>query len=171
MKVVTDLQDGAKRGHAKKKKLSSVGSASSSKPKKAKAELNKKTVKKKLTPKKNKGLPNFFSGASSTYSVSIVVLVVDKNADDAEKSPNPNAFGGPVNLAPPLRNFLGENELLRTEVTKLMWKYIKGNELQNPENRREILCDTSLKNLFGVDSFTMFEMASLLKPVILLHKC
>jgi hypothetical protein len=92
------------------------------------------------------------------------------DADKPPRAPNPNAFGGPVRLAAPLQQFLGAGgegggELARTEVTKLMWKYIKDEELQNPENRREILCDARLKRLFEVDSFTMFQLASLLKPV------
>ena len=82
-----------------------------------------------------------------------------------EKSPNTKAFGGPVSLAPSLQKFFGENEMLRTDVTKLMWKYIKENDLQSPDDRREIICDSKLKDLFSVDSFTMFEMGKLLKPV------
>lgn len=70
-----------------------------------------------------------------------------------------------MTLAAPLLKFLGEKELPRTEVTKLMWKYIKEKDLQNPDNRREIVCDKKLKSLFNVDSFTMFQLATLLKPV------
>jgi upstream activation factor subunit UAF30 len=80
---------------------------------------------------------------------------------------NPNAFGGPVNLTAPLQKFLGKDEMLRTEVTQRMWKYIKEKDLQNSENRKEILCDAQLKGLFGVDSFTMFQLSTLLKPVCL----
>lgn len=87
------------------------------------------------------------------------------SAEKAPRAPNPNAFGGPVALAAPLLKFLGQSELPRTEVTKLMWKYIKEKSLQNPDNRKEILCDAKLKSLFKVESFTMFQMASLLKPV------
>lgn len=71
-----------------------------------------------------------------------------------------------MTLAAPLAKFLGKTEELpRTEVTKLLWKYIKEKDLQNPDNRKEILCDPKLKSLFKVDAFTMFQMATLLKPV------
>jgi chromatin remodeling complex protein RSC6 len=39
-----------------------------------------------------------------------------------------------------------------------VWEYIKSRNLQNPENRREILADDKLKSVFGKDKVTMFEM-------------
>jgi upstream activation factor subunit UAF30 len=38
------------------------------------------------------------------------------------------------------------------------WGYIKSHNLQNPENRREILADDKLRKVFGKDKVTMFEM-------------
>ena len=42
------------------------------------------------------------------------------------------------------------------------WSYIKDKDLQNPSNKREILCDDSLKAVFEKDSVTMFEMMKLM---------
>jgi upstream activation factor subunit UAF30 len=39
-----------------------------------------------------------------------------------------------------------------------MWEYIKKNNLQNPENKREILADDKLQPIFGKPKVTMFEM-------------
>jgi upstream activation factor subunit UAF30 len=39
-----------------------------------------------------------------------------------------------------------------------VWDYIKKHELQNPENRREILADDNLEAVFGKKKVTMFEM-------------
>jgi len=39
-----------------------------------------------------------------------------------------------------------------------MWKYIKGNQLQNPRNKREILCDERLRDLFKSTKINMFTM-------------
>ena len=39
-----------------------------------------------------------------------------------------------------------------------VWDYIKKNNLQNPENKREIVADDKLKKVFGKDKVTMFEM-------------
>jgi upstream activation factor subunit UAF30 len=45
-------------------------------------------------------------------------------------------------------------ECIRSKV----WDYIKARNLQNPENRREILADDALRKVFGKDKVTMFEM-------------
>jgi upstream activation factor subunit UAF30 len=39
-----------------------------------------------------------------------------------------------------------------------MWEYIKANNLQNPQNKREILADEKLEPIFGGKKVTMFEM-------------
>ncbi|KWT98248.1 DNA topoisomerase III [Variovorax sp. WDL1] len=46
-------------------------------------------------------------------------------------------------------------------MTKLLWEYIKANNLQNPGNKRNILCDAKLKAVMGKDEVTMFEMTAL----------
>ena len=49
--------------------------------------------------------------------------------------------------------------------TNNSWAYIKTKDLQNPGNKREILCDEALKAVFqGKDKVTMFEMNKLLTP-------
>lgn len=53
----------------------------------------------------------------------------------------------------------------RTEVTKQMWVYIKAHDLQNPNNKREILCDEKLEKLFKRKKVDMFKMTKLLSGV------
>ena len=50
------------------------------------------------------------------------------------------------------------NPLSRGEVVSKIWEYIRSHNLQNPENRREILADDKLTKVFGTDKVTMFEM-------------
>ena len=58
-----------------------------------------------------------------------------------------------------LANFLGKGkEMARTEIVKSLWDYIRENDLQNPENKREIFLDEAMKEVFGCKSFTMFTM-------------
>ena len=58
-----------------------------------------------------------------------------------------------------LAEFLGQGkEMARTEVVKALWGYIKANNLQNPKDRREIILDEKMRELFHVDRFTMFTM-------------
>ncbi|KAK6241013.1 hypothetical protein SCA6_006402 [Theobroma cacao] len=61
-------------------------------------------------------------------------------------------------LSPQLQAFIGEPELARTEVVKRLWTYIREKNLQDPKNRRNILCDQSLHAIFRVNTINMFQM-------------
>lgn len=68
----------------------------------------------------------------------------------------------PVTPDAALAAVVGADPLPRTELTKKLWDYIKSNNLQNPENKREILADEKLKAVFdGKDKVSMFEMTKL----------
>jgi chromatin remodeling complex protein RSC6 len=70
-------------------------------------------------------------------------------------------FSKPMTLSAELQDVIGAGPMPRTEVTKALWVYIKANNLQNPENKRNILADEKLKKVFGKDEVTMFEMTKL----------
>ena len=53
---------------------------------------------------------------------------------------------------------VGGEPLPRGDVVSKVWDYIRKHELQNPENRREILADAKLEPVFGKKKVTMFEM-------------
>ncbi|KAA8531742.1 hypothetical protein F0562_006541 [Nyssa sinensis] len=67
-------------------------------------------------------------------------------------------FNKLCSLSPQLQKFTGVPELARTEVVKQLWSYIREKDLQDPSNRRNILCDDTLRALFRVDSINMFQM-------------
>src|ERR687893_2802953 len=69
-----------------------------------------------------------------------------------------NALQQPLRPSEALAAVVGPGPLPRTEVVGKVWEYIKSNNLQNPENRREILADEKLGRVFGTDRVTMFEM-------------
>ena len=64
----------------------------------------------------------------------------------------------PVQPSPELGAIVGNDKLPRSQVISKVWDYIKSNNLQNPENKREILADDKLQKVFGRDKCTMFEM-------------
>nr|GEW31922.1 hypothetical protein [Tanacetum cinerariifolium] len=72
----------------------------------------------------------------------------------------------PIPLSEALVKFLGtgENALARSDVVKRIWDYIKQNNLQDPSDKRRILCDDKLKELFDVDTFIGFGVSKLLAP-------
>ncbi|KAL8473126.1 hypothetical protein ACS0TY_030094 [Phlomoides rotata] len=65
-------------------------------------------------------------------------------------------------LSPELQKFTGVPELARTEVVKQLWMHIRENNLQDPSNKRNIICDDILRNLFSVDTIDMFQMNKVL---------
>ncbi|PWA68162.1 SWIB/MDM2 domain-containing protein [Artemisia annua] len=71
----------------------------------------------------------------------------------------------PSPISPALAQFLGVNESARTDAVKKIWEHIKLNQLQNPMNKREIICDEKLKTIFeGKDKVGFLEIAKLLAP-------
>lgn len=70
----------------------------------------------------------------------------------------PNALQKPLQPSKELAAVVGAGPLPRGEVVSKVWDYIKSHNLQNPENRREILADDKLGKVFGKDKVTMFEM-------------
>ncbi|WP_114187266.1 SWIB/MDM2 domain-containing protein [Microvirga aerophila] len=76
----------------------------------------------------------------------------------AAKKPNP-ALMKPLQPSNDLAAVVGSSPLPRTEVVSKVWDYIKAKNLQNPENKREILADEKLQAIFGGKSrVSMFEM-------------
>ena len=71
------------------------------------------------------------------------------------------AFMKALKPSPELAAVIGPDPQPRTEVTKRIWDYIKAHNLQNPANKRNILCDAKLKAVMGKDEVTMFEMTGL----------
>ena len=79
----------------------------------------------------------------------------------AETKAAGGAKGGiakPVTPSPELAAIVGKDDLPRSEIVSKMWEYIKKHNLQNPENKREILADDKLEKIFDDKKVTMFEM-------------
>lgn len=64
----------------------------------------------------------------------------------------------PVVLARPLATFIGQVVASRFQVCRFICTYVKDHNLQDPDDRRTVLCDDALKELFGVDSFSYFDL-------------
>jgi chromatin remodeling complex protein RSC6 len=79
-----------------------------------------------------------------------------KKAPRDENNPRkPSGFASPVIVSDELYKFLEQygvkksDPVARTDVTRYITTYIKEKDLQNPEHRREIMPDATLKKLFG----------------------
>ena len=74
------------------------------------------------------------------------------------RKPNP-ALMKPLQPSTELAAVVGSSPLSRPEVVSKIWEYIKRHQLQNPQNKREILADAKLQAIFGGKStVSMFEM-------------
>jgi upstream activation factor subunit UAF30 len=82
----------------------------------------------------------------------------DKAEPASPEAKKPNALQKPLQPSKELAAVVGSEPLPRGEVVSKVWDYIKKHELQNPENRREILADDKLEAVFGKKKVTMFEM-------------
>lgn len=67
----------------------------------------------------------------------------------------------PMKLSAELQAVIGSGPYPRGEVVKRIWDYIKKNNLQNPQNKRNIFADDKLMPIFGKKEVTMFEMTKL----------
>lgn len=90
-----------------------------------------------------------------------------KKPEKKKRKVNPNSpFNAPLILSEPLSNLLGESQLSRPETVKRIWHYVKEHDLQDPEDRRYILCDDSMRPIFGNKIHILYVLTplSLLTP-------
>jgi len=79
----------------------------------------------------------------------------------APKAPRKAAVGT-LKPSAALMAVIGDGTYARTEVVKKIWDYIKANSLQDAANKRAINADGKLKDVFGKDQITMFELAGII---------
>lgn len=84
-----------------------------------------------------------------------------KTSSKAPAAKSSSAFMKALKPSLDLAVIVGAEPLARTEATKKLWDYIKAHNLQNPANKRNILCDAALKRVMGKDEVTMFELTGL----------
>jgi upstream activation factor subunit UAF30 len=73
-----------------------------------------------------------------------------------------SAFMKPLQVSQELEAIVGKGPMPRSEVVKKLWVYIKGKNLQDPKNKRNINADENLKKVFGGKAVVnMFEMTKL----------
>ena len=79
----------------------------------------------------------------------------------AKRKPNA-AFMKPLKVSEELAMVVGNGPMPRSEVVKKLWVYIKKNDLQDKNNKRNINADGNLKAVFdGKGTVDMFEMTKL----------
>ncbi|KAJ4148967.1 hypothetical protein NW754_000403 [Fusarium falciforme] len=85
----------------------------------------------------------------------------DLDTGDAEVGKKRKAGGGfqkPFNLSSTLSELVGETQLSRPQVVKKLWEHIKANDLQDPKDKRQIICDEKMQAVFKQARVDMFRM-------------
>ncbi|BGP37555.1 hypothetical protein JCM10450v2_001470 [Rhodotorula kratochvilovae] len=67
-------------------------------------------------------------------------------------------------LSPEMAEVCGEQVASRPRVTKLMWRYIKAHDLQDPNKKTEILPDETLSRVLPFARINSFTMAKHISP-------
>lgn len=65
---------------------------------------------------------------------------------------------GFVEVSPQLRAVIGEGDVSRGDIIQRIWTHIRANNLQDASDRRFILCDAALKQIFKSGRVSMFKM-------------
>jgi len=77
-----------------------------------------------------------------------------KEKRETSTTKNPSGLTKPVRISSDLAQFIGcseDEQKSRVEVTKILCNYIKSHDLQNPQNKKEILPDATLSKLVDYD--------------------
>lgn len=145
---------------AVKKKATKKKAAAKATKKKVGTKATKKTTKKATTKKATKKSATKMTTKKATTKAATATTGTAKKAKTKRK-PNP-AFMQPLTPSLALSTVVGAKPLPRTEVMKKLWAYIKKNNLQHPTNKRNIVADDNLKEVFGGKKIvSMFEMTKL----------
>lgn len=89
----------------------------------------------------------------------------DLSGTESGEKPKRKAGGGfqkPFNLSYPLVELCGVEQLSRPQVVKKLWEHIKANDLQDPTDKRRIICDEKMAAIFKLDKVDMFQMNKLI---------
>src|SRR5262249_39656525 len=107
-------------------------------------------------------MTEFPSAIALQYDPLCALSLVRNNMKAMMAQGRRKAGGGlarPVQPSADLAAITGSSPLPRSQVVSKVWDHIRKNNLQNPQNKREILADDKLKKVFGgKDRVSMFEM-------------
>ncbi|XP_071698362.1 uncharacterized protein [Rutidosis leptorrhynchoides] len=110
--------------------------------------------------------PTSFRLSEAKLATIVTYATASEPTTTETKKRAPRGFSKPRPVSPEMKEFLGgRTEIPRTEVLKVIWAHIKKKNLQDPVNKRVIVCDDKLKKIFGQrDQVGFLEIAGLISP-------
>ncbi|XP_035818788.1 uncharacterized isoform X2 [Zea mays] len=103
-------------------------------------------------------------GAGGTASPTAAPQVAGDNKESSSKRKRggPGGLNKVCAISPELQTIVGETAMSRTQIVKQLWAYIRQNNLQDPDDKRKIICNDELRVVFETDNTDMFKMNKLL---------
>ncbi|KAJ4758715.1 SWIB/MDM2 domain containing protein [Rhynchospora pubera] len=114
-------------------------------------------VKATVEPARSNAKPAAVTGAGTKESAS----------NPAKRKGGPGGLNKVCGVSPELQAIVGQPTMARTEIVKQLWAYIRKNNLQDPNNKRKIICNDELRVVFETDCTDMFKMNKLLAKHII----
>jgi chromatin remodeling complex protein RSC6 len=86
----------------------------------------------------------------------------EKREEEIEIDNMPGEFTKPLKLSADLAAIVGVEEASRAKCIKLLWAYVKANELQDSVNKQYFTPDVKMGKVFGTDKIRGFGMTKYL---------
>ncbi|KAK4563314.1 hypothetical protein RGQ29_005714 [Quercus rubra] len=116
-----------------------------------------------LMPKSSPTLTLYCSPANLRMVRTVTSAAVSSN--EAPQKRAPRGIMKPRPVSPEMQDLVGVPEISRTQALKQIWAHIKEHNLQDPENKKIIVCDDKLKKIFGGrERIGFLEIAGLISP-------
>ena len=100
------------------------------------------------------------TGASRAGGTSAAAKKPLKSA--AKKAPRKTTAASGKTPSAALAAVIGPEAVSRPEAVKKLWEYIRAHSLQDPQDKRQIVADDTLRAVFGKERAGMFELAGIL---------
>ncbi|KAJ0252083.1 SWIB/MDM2 domain superfamily protein [Hirschfeldia incana] len=116
-----------------------------------------------------RGSPSLRVSPPQPANLRVVRAVTSATAASSEpsatKTREPRGIMKPRPVSPEMQDVVGESVIPRTQALKRIWEYIKARDLQDPQDKKVIICDEKLKKIFaGKDRVGFLEIAKLIGP-------
>lgn len=115
-------------------------------------------------------IETFSTGVAATHAPAVVVPAEspkESGQSGKKRRGGPGGLNKLCGVSPELQTIVGQPTLPRTEIVKQLWAYIRKHNLQDPNNKRKIICNDELRLVFETDCTDMFKMNRLLAKHII----
>ncbi|KAF3676791.1 putative ER membrane protein complex subunit 3-like [Capsicum annuum] len=100
--------------------------------------------------------------AAQHVSSNVVSAPKESATSGTKRRGGPGGLNKVCGVSPELQAIVGQPAMPRTEIVKQLWVYIRKHNLQDPGNKRKIICNDALRAVFETDCTDMFKMNKLL---------